>query len=343
MKKILMVMLALSVIAFASCSNEDNVSGLATNDVTEVTDSAMQQVQRNMEFLKLQHSIQNYNVEILNFQKDSKTRGLGKFFRKLFKIVATVAADAVGGVLGGIPGGLTASGIVGGACLFDVTNVAVVPMPTRAMDIPFSRPDSLFYDESVVFNNVVPMFRKNVNDSIGYYHNKVLYNMFSDPVQAESFVKMDRTQQAQLLVSKMAEEPYLNTYYGGDLTDEVKINKGIATADAVIKIAEEVETEDELFARLAEVGLTDENVIAVMKEIIHGLSNIDPTADDGVYYQKVLEIIDASNLDSTTKLQLSDGVIIGQASNHLWRAPIQPVNDNLTTINDGLQDPGLYE
>ena len=337
-----MVMLTLSVIAFASCSNEDNVTGLANNDVTEVTDSAMQQIQRNMELLKLQGNIQNYNSTIFIPQQDQGTRSIWNWLKKQWKIVVTVAADALGGALGGIPGGLTASGIVGGACLCNVEDFAIVPMPGRTRAGALIRTDSLFYDRKVVFGNIVPIGDRIVNDSIGYYHNKVLYDMFSDPVQAESFVQLDRTQQAQVLVSKMAEEPYLKTYYGDDLTDETKVNSGISTADAVIKIVDEAESEDEFFARLAEIGLTDENIIAVMKEIINGLSNIDPETDDGVYYQKILDIIDDSDLDSTMKLQLSDGVIIGQASNHLWRAPITINNNGLIKDDGGLLDDGYY-
>lgn len=333
MRKFLMVMLMLSVIAFASCSNEDSVAGFVDDDVTELTDSTMLHVQQNMELLRLQNCIQDYNVTLFNQQQNPKTRGLWGWIKKHIKVIVTVAADAVGGVVGGIPGGLAASGIVGGACLFNVTNVAITPMCAASLDGLTPLRDSLFNNRDVVFNNIVPSIPRNVNDSIGYYHNKVLYNMFSDPVKAESFVNMDRQQQAHTLVSELAKEPYLKKYYGDDLTDEAKINKGIATADAVIEIAEEVESEDEFFARLATIGLTDKAIIDVMKEILRGLYKIDPAADDGTYYQKILDIIEASDLDDAMKLQLSDGVIIGQASNHLWLAPA-------VVSNEGLQHTG---
>lgn len=147
-----------------------------------------------------------------------------------------------------------------------------------------------------------------------------------------------------MIVQEMAKEPYLKNRYGNELNDVEKVNKGVETAEAVIKIAEEVESEEEFFARLAEIGLTDPNVIAVMKEIINGLENTDPTQDDGQYYQKVLDIVETSSLDSNMKTRLSDGIIIGQASNHLWKRVDLDVNDeDLMDFGTGDEDPDVYK
>mgnify|MGYP007042756898 FL=1 len=121
-----------------------------------------------------------------------------------------------------------------------------------------------------------------------------------------------------MIVEEMANEPYLLSRYGDELRDVENINNGLATANIMIQIANDVETEDEFFARIGEAGLTDPNIISVMKEIISGLQNVELDTDDGQYYQEILKIISDSNLDEETKLRLSDGVIIGQASNHLW-------------------------
>lgn len=344
MKKILVVMLTLSVIAFASCNNENNVTGLIESDSPEFVDSTLQQVQQNMELLKVQKSIHIYNNDVFGSYTEPETRGLFKFLRSIVKVIATVAADAVGGAVGGVAGGVAASGIVGGALLFNVTDVAIVPMPnaTRAGG-DFERND-LFYDKNIVFDDIVPLNRNNENDSVGYYHNKVLYGLFLNEDKAEKFVALDKNQQANMIVQEMAKEPYLKNRYGNELNDVEKVNKGVETAEAVIKIAEEVESEEEFFARLAEIGLTDPNVIAVMKEIINGLENTDPTQDDGQYYQKVLDIVETSSLDSNMKTRLSDGIIIGQASNHLWKRVDLDVNDeDLMDFGTGDEDPDVYK
>lgn len=326
-------MLTLSVIAFASCSNDDNILEPQESITAEVNDSVLQIVQQNLELSKLQYNIQNYNsiyVEKQNPNTRSIWEKIGRALKKNFLgIIATIAADAVGGVFGGVAGGVTASGIVGCAVAFEVTKIAIVPMPnnigprhilgtTGGINIP----DSLLNSEEVIFGNVVPdnsYMECYANDSIGYYHNKILYEIFSDDAKLDEFMNMDKQAQAYAIVEEMKNTPYLRDTYGSALDNTTNINNGIVIAEAVIELAETAETEDEFFDGLANLGITDANVIAVMKEVLNGLYNIDPTTDSGEYYQDVLEIVANSNLDINMKQKFADGIIIGQASNHLWK------------------------
>ena len=332
MKKIFFIMLTLSVIAFASCSNDDNILEPQERITAEVNDSVLQIVQQNLELSKLQSNINSYNFNYIEKQNPN-TRSIKNFFKNFFrkpwKLIATIAADAVGGVFGGVAGGVTASGIVGCAVAFEVTKIAIVPMPnnigarhilgtTGGINIP----DSLLNSEEVIFGNVVPdnsYMECYANDSIGYYHNKILYEIFSDNAKLDEFMNMDKQAQAYAIVEEMKNTPYLRDTYGSALDNTTNINNGIVIAEAVIELAETAETEDEFFDGLANLGITDANVIAVMKEVLNGLYNIDPTTDSGEYYQDVLEIVANSNLDINMKQKFADGIIIGQASNHLWK------------------------
>ena len=325
-------MLTLSVIAFASCSNDDNILEPQERITAEVNDSVLQIVQQNLELSKLQSNINSYNFNYIEKQNPN-TRSIKNFFKNFFrkpwKLIATIAADAVGGVFGGVAGGVTASGIVGCAVAFEVTKIAIVPMPnnigarhilgtTGGINIP----DSLLNSEEVIFGNVVPdnsYMECYANDSIGYYHNKILYEIFSDDAKLDEFMNMDKQAQAYAIVEEMKNTPYLRDTYGSALDNTTNINNGIVIAEAVIELAETAETEDEFFDGLANLGITDANVIAVMKEVLNGLYNIDPTTDSGEYYQDVLEIVENSNLDINMKQKFADGIIIGQASNHLWK------------------------
>lgn len=118
----------------------------------------------------------------------------------------------------------------------------------------------------------------------------------------------------------MKEEPYLCKYYGNDLNDQAKINTGVDVANTIMQIAEEAETEEEFFARVEEAGLGDTHIMDVLREILEGFDNIDPETDTGEYYEAVLDLIQNSGLDKDTKQSLTDGVIIGQASNRLWKS-----------------------
>ena len=334
MKKIVLFLLTLSVIALASCSSEENFMGLSAENGTEVSDSAFEQVQRNLELMTLQNNIHDYKLATFGEQQNPMTRGWFKRFVKGFaKFVATIAADAVGGVLGGVPGGITASGIVGGALLFKVNRVAIVPTwypTTRIVSPPKDTEDTdstggfgsgWGKDSSVaILEHVVPTNPIGVGDSIGYYHNKVLCEVFSDTVKVASFVKKSKQEQAQTIIDAMKEEPYLCKYYGNDLNDQAKINTGVDVANTIMQIAEEAETEEEFFARVEEARIDDTHIMDVLREILERFDNIDPETDTGEYYEAVLDLIQNSGLDKDTKQSLTDGVIIGQASNRLWKS-----------------------
>ena len=353
MKKIFLFLLMLSMIVLASCSSEENVMGLSAENETEVSDSTFEQVQRNLELMTLQDNIHDYKLATFGEQQNPMTRGWFKRVVKGFaKFVATIAADAVGGVLGGVPGGITASGIVGGALLFKVNRVAIVPTwypTTRIVSPPKDTEDNdstggfgrgWGKDGSVaILEHVVPTNPISVGDSIGYYHNKVLCEVFSDTVKVASFVKKSKQEQAQIIIDAMKEEPYLCKYYGNDLNDQAKINTGVDVANTIMQIAEEAETEEEFFARVEDAGLGDTYIMDVLREILEGFDNIDPETDTGEYYEAVLDLIQNSGLDKETKQNLTDGVIIGQASNRLWKGNtfngIYTGLDNSTEWNPG--------
>ena len=134
--------------------------------------------------------------------------------------------------MGGVPGGITASGIVGGALLFKVDQVAVMPTwypTTRIVSPPKDTEDADSTGgfgrgwgdggSGAAFEHVVPTIPIGVGDSIGYYHNKVLCEVFSDTVKVASFVRKSKQEQAQTIIDAMKEEPYLCKYYGNDLNN----------------------------------------------------------------------------------------------------------------------------
>ena len=332
MKKFFLFLLTLSAIAFASCSSDDNYVGLETANGTEVADSAMQQVKRNAELIALQNSVHDFNVATFTEQQYPETRNwLKKFFRKALKIVATVAADALGGVVGGVAGGVTASGIVGGALLFNVHRVAVVPMPAAETRAGVNGNGSF---TNLPFTGVVPTGPVCTGDSIGYYHNKVMGKLFSDTIKVAEFNAKSDNEKAQLIVRTMKEEPYLCNYYGAELDNTAKINQGVEIANKMMQIADEAETEEEFFAMMEQAGFTDSNVMAVLREILQGLDSLDIEEDNGEYYEAVLDIINRSGLDEVTKQSMEDGVIIGQSSNRLWKGTLQ-INGKLHSRRRG--------
>lgn len=76
-------MLTLSVIAFASCSNDDNILEPQERITAEVNDSVLQIVQQNLELSKLQSNINSYNFNYIEKQNPN-TRSIKNFFLRIF-------------------------------------------------------------------------------------------------------------------------------------------------------------------------------------------------------------------------------------------------------------------
>lgn len=295
-----------------SCSNVEN----AANGLTQ------EQYEEKVAAAELRNSIAEYNAQ--RFGEDVHTRG---FFKWLLRAIVVVSADVIGGTGGGIVGGVAASGSAGLAMAgMDNPNISIRgEFVTRGVPVNVAQ-DSTWHPQTgrqeVVFNHVVPEGKLEAGDldSIGYYHNKVLYKLFSDKKWVESAKEKSQGELMQDVIQELVKTDYFVKYYGEGYvikTQEVA-DSSVALAQKVIAAGTDVESEDEFLAKLGEANLLSADALSVLGEFLRGLSNITPSEDDGTYFQEVLDMIDQSNLSDEMKKQLSDGVIIGQASNHLW-------------------------
>lgn len=105
------------------------------------------------------------------------------------------------------------------------------------------------------------------------------------------------------------------------MTNDEMADKAIEISEMVYKLGFESETEDEFYEKINSSGIVDENVLNVLREIIDGLICLDINTDNGEYYEHLIQMINESDIDNMSKLQLTSGVIIGQASNRLWSKP----------------------
>lgn len=287
-------------ISMSSCSNED-----LTQEENKV-----ENLEQEKELLNLQNQISELNTS--TFGNSMYARGFGKWFRKVFGIVLS---DAVGGIFGSLagPGGtivgatLASGGVaISGATPEFIARTAVTSNPLE------------MNEESIALNNVV--LKRNTNelptlsDSIGYYHNKVL---------------IDMNNKGQLVATKdiksLCNEVYLNT--NNILGYEIPLDEyeKIANNKEIVSL---IENSSENFAdyedmdkylnnlRLAYPNLSSK--FSVVREFMRGLANLNIDENDGNYAQKVLELINNSNLYENSKEQLRNAVIIGNASYQLW-------------------------
>lgn len=320
------------MIALSSCSNDDSIV-VGSDFVSSVqSDSVIGYANQQVAFSELQYNIKQYNNEVFGIQNDYMTRG---FFKKIWtslkkNFLTIIGADAVGAGLGvvntlGSPIIVTVGvGLICGIASSVGTALALSsnePCKTPILQSDQVLVDNVFNPDSVVFRHVVPEatspFVSKV-DSVGFYHNKIIENLFTNEMSFESFSALDDDNKAEILLSSMKKEPYLVKYYGDKLNNKDYIEAGFKVSETMVKIENEAETEEDFFERLSEAGLTDPNIIGVLKDVLAGLNNLDLASDDGTYYQKMLDIILASNISDEAKEQLCNAVIIANASNHLW-------------------------
>lgn len=332
MKKTFFILMSIvMMIEFSSCSNDDSIV-VGSDFVSSVqSDSVISYANQQVAFSELQNNIKQYNNEVFGVQNDYMTRGFFKnIWASLKKVFTVLGADAVGAGLGvvntlGSPIIVTVgTGLICGIASSVGTALALSsnePCKTPILQSNQVLVDNIFNPDSVVFRHVVPEVTSPFvlkMDSVGFYHNKIIENLFTNEMSFEGFSALDDDNKAEILLSSMKKEPYLVKYYGDKLNDKDYIEAGFKVSETMVEIENEAETEEEFFERLSEAGLTDPNIIGVLKDVLAGLNNLDLASDDGTYYQKMLDIILASNISDEAKEQLCNAVIIANASNHLW-------------------------
>lgn len=337
--------MALFAVMFVSCTNE-NVSIDPYQDAEQVV------LSENHEGLEtLCKEIQNYNYNHFKNTEYIPTRGK-KWWRSFIKWFTVIGTDAVvGGCLtasgvgaaGAIPAGVAASGLA--ALAFDKKYITtdedngslLRSMNNNPSGFSFVNPDS------TVFTNIVPDGVNNGNgsvgvnqsDSVGYYHNKTLYNLFSDEATVKRLSKLSQKEQVNAILEELSKvDPSNNNI------DDLNVQDVIDATNKMLEIANVATDEDDFFERLGNAGFADKNLVKVMKDILEGISQLDENTDDGTYYQNVLEIVDASDLNNAQKERLRNGAIIGQASNRLWSAELKHIDENLHITDP---DPSLAE
>lgn len=298
-KLFLFVCLIASAIAFFSCGNDEVTC--------EVNAEDSEQVCYNDHFMSLKNNIKTLNEE--TFGDEVKTRGIFKFFKKLLSIVISDAAGAIVGTAIS-PGTGTVVGAVSASAYVATRNVDDINISFGMHKISINE-KSL---DGVVIEN--PAIKTTFADSIGYFHNLIL-------------VSMNNSGKLPLMVQS-SEEIVNNVYLEASRISSIPTS--IKDADELVSVNNDmrrfVESEIAVFLpdddfdaycnKLSGLYPEKANEISVLKEFVYGLSNIDINETDTEYLQKILLLIDESEIDEISKKNLKSAVLVGNASYRLW-------------------------
>lgn len=301
-------MLFSAVFVISSCNNDAVISESITNEspcrylqVSPDEEDALAELATTMHAL---------NYQMVNDEYAMK-KSFWSWLKKLWKPVVTIAADVVGTVAGGgnlLAGGV-ASSVVGAAFL----GADVVVGANVGVTVPI-------HPRRIAFNGVVcPSTPENqtmnLSDSIGYYHNAILYDIMTDSCALSNC----KTQQdlIDLVVQKM--ESVCADELGLDENERLQqIQLATNISSTLMDVLNSSNSFEEFMDGLKAKNIVSPAVIDVLQEYCIGLLSVNIEDNDGKYLQEILDKIRKSNLSATTKLAIGNACIVGNASNQLW-------------------------
>jgi len=303
--------LALLLMSFASCCNDFEENEMA-NEKVVVCDET-----RRYELFNVRNQIESLNQTM--FTTDTDTRGLKKWFKKIF---AVVTADAVGGLFGfqfagpcgAAAGAIMASGL---AAAVPANHITILE-PTNPLYI--TRADTILPSNGllptnpvdIALRNVVPTGNWSKTDSIGYYHNlaiiEIKAELNNNPVTYD--IMLDKvSEKTSLLYNESALQ----------IKNDLNLNKEFFEHASSYELSAKKNLNmNNLIQAWAGLYPNKADELAVLESFFDGLLNLEVEENDGEYLDRVLEIIDASSLDENTKRNLRNSFIVGNASYQLW-------------------------
>lgn len=218
---------------------------------------------------------------------------------KWWQVLLTAIADAGVGLLTGNVGyAINASSLTWSI----VKDFSVQKIETKSDDETFcSVRDSVFAMSHLDIDG----------NNDGVLHNQVILNLYER--YGEEMFKLPE----EVLLQAVADEVALLT--GCEANEvipdvaEAKIEMKVYT-DAYIESA----NVDEYIGRLKAVNPEKADALDVLKITLEGFQFVDIKTDDGKYAEKVLDVIDSSDVSPEMKADLSSGVAIANASTRLW-------------------------
>ena len=305
----------LGVVLCCSCSSTDSIDEVSVNQ-KELSLNISEEEQ--LAFVNSQIDSLNQSM----YPQVVQTRGLGKFFKRF---IAVVVCDAVGGLFGNsclgpcgaAAGAIAASGL---AAIVPIENISF--QRTRAIsnsDVSTLRLMPMNSETLALTPSLVPIQGSSMSgmatkeDSIGYYHNKVILEL-NKTVKPEDLT-------INSIVDKVAETTCANY---GESKDQVlrQLNSNIDFFEDIMDkqypISGQFNSLHDVIQQWTVQYPSHSAKLLLLETFFEGVSNLKVEENEGEYLEKVLLIIKNSSLDEDLKQDLRNAFIVGNASYQLW-------------------------
>ncbi len=326
MKKIIFTLI---IIALAtSCSHEEQQ--LQFNDNVHI-----EQKRALLDLRSKIKTLNNHFEKTYGISKEiaQRRKSLKSFFTRILNVVVSDVGGALKGAINGqniLRSAGEASARAGAKAIIDTANELVNgpspilrklkknhPTDTIGMtDFICTSGDALIgvvptpSADTIANTNMVTL------DSIGFYHNQVIINLFSEHNSISYWANLSTTEIFNLIDSAVAETT-LNSIYIDNRSDN-ELQTMASFCDNLSEMLDTYNSTTDFCSAISSFYPELGDAFCVMTVYIEGLINQHGTENLMPYTNEVLTLIDASDILSELKSALRSAAIIALASAKLW-------------------------
>lgn len=307
MKKLLSILgISVCLLIFSACST--NYVEQEPINVQEVTQG----------YADLQANIKGLNSSY----ETPQTRGfLGKLFKKILKVFVS---DCVGAIKGAVQGNNIWQSAQGASMTTAKTDFNTDP--TISADFSITLKDYTENDTTVTqilqpkpsaLHNLIltgDSTTSNFNDSIGYYHNTVIYSLFEKNNDL-NYWKGVSNYACVLEINK----EIINTIPTTTYSDTIVSPETLKFCDFISNKSLECQDYKELLNACAVQYPELKNMMETTTGFFEGMEQVTTDEEWEQYCKDVIKLITKSNIPESDKEALKMGISVGYASSKLWK------------------------
>lgn len=295
---IIAISLALLIISFfvfslTSCTNEVNVSSYKNPTLSS----------DEMAYEALYNQIDS--IAVLNYGQVQSTRSWGSFWSGLKRILI---ADAIG----------AAKGLIVGNCVIDGVAASLGKTVEIILSESETSPDSISAPvESMEYslNDIVLTGSSEYVDSIGYYHNQIIQNIFAHNSNLNIWQGLSTARIANVVKNTV--------------DNDYNPNEQVLLEDLIEDVAYDENIDDETydffsdnFEDFCEYFIQEDPQIApqliTIARFIDNMQSFDDVATMRTYYEQAVQLVNQSTISSNSKTVIKVGLSVAFASAKLW-------------------------
>ena len=151
-------------------------------------------------------------------------------------------------------------------------------------------------------------------DSLGYYHNKIINDSFTEKNDANYWLSLDDKELVEKIDTEIKKIVPQNLTYSNIKTDAT-----ITFCNFIGTAVSESTSAQELLNKTKKEYVKLSNSIDILAQYVQGMENVSTQEEWDKYSKDIVRIISNSNLDDKQKESLKAGIVVGYASSKLWK------------------------